>query len=234
MKLAWATTSARRWGVSLFRRPSSCLPPEWKVPPFGFGSFVGRDDLGAPLGCCPISPPKIGFFSNGPGPGRRVTLPAAAKSPKRRRRTAQNERSALIFAFPPVPHYGGRSPGRLCIISGAQNLSNILNSCRATGPWVCKNCHRCGSASAPGFADPTEPVRTLAGGPRGPPLPNPARPPCKRPTPPVRGPIPPLRGKCPEGTKGVGRWPKAKGGRGGSRRSRVGDSASASGFACRN
>ena len=166
MKLAWATTSARRWGVSLFRRPSSCLPPEWKVPPFGFGSFVGRDDLGAPLGCCPISPPKIGFFSNGPGPGRRVTLPAAAKSPKRRRRTAQNERSALIFAFPPVPHYEGRPPERLYLISGAQNLSDTLNFRRATGPWVCKNCRRCGFASAPGFAEPTEPVRIPAGGPK--------------------------------------------------------------------
>ena len=28
-----------------------------------------------------------------------------------------------------------------------------LNSRRATGPWVCKNCCYCGSVGAPGFAD---------------------------------------------------------------------------------
>ena len=35
-------------------------------------------------------------------------------------------------------------------ISGAQNLSDDLNSHRATGPWVCKNCGWCGSVPAPG------------------------------------------------------------------------------------
>ena len=55
--------------------------------------------------------------------GRRVTFPAMGKSPKDRRGTAQDERSALIFALPPVPHYGGRVPEGLCVISGAQNLS---------------------------------------------------------------------------------------------------------------
>ena len=44
-------------------------------------------------------------------------------------------------------------------ISGAQNLSGYLNSRRATGPWVCKNCRGCGSVGAPGFAEPTLPVR---------------------------------------------------------------------------
>ena len=44
--------------------------------------------------------------------GRRVTFPAMGKSPKDRRGTAQDERSALIFAFPPVPLYGGRAPDR--------------------------------------------------------------------------------------------------------------------------
>ena len=38
-----------------------------------------------------------------------------------------------------------------------------LNSRRATGPWVCKNCRWCGSISAPGFDEPTLPVRILAG-----------------------------------------------------------------------
>ena len=57
--------------------------------------------------------------------GRRVTFPAMGKSPKDRRGTAQDERSALIFALPPVPHYGGRVPVRSCNISGAQNLSGF-------------------------------------------------------------------------------------------------------------
>ncbi len=64
------------------------------------------------------------------------------KKPKDRRGTAQDECSALIFALPipsglrpspldkgsrpPVPHYGGRVPARLCKISGAQNLSGDL------------------------------------------------------------------------------------------------------------
>ena len=38
-----------------------------------------------------------------------------------------------------------------------------LNFSRATGPWVCKNCRRCGSTSAPGFAEQTLPVRILSG-----------------------------------------------------------------------
>ena len=58
--------------------------------------------------------------------GRRVSFPAMGKKPKDRRGTAQDERSALIFALPPVPHYGGRVPARLCKISGAQNLSGDL------------------------------------------------------------------------------------------------------------
>ena len=45
------------------------------------------------------------------------------KKPKDRRGTAQNERSALIFALPPVPRYEERPPGKRRFISGAQNLS---------------------------------------------------------------------------------------------------------------
>ena len=48
---------------------------------------------------------------------------------------------------------GGRVPVEFCRISGMQNLSGTLNSRRATGPWVCKNCRWCGSTSAPGFAE---------------------------------------------------------------------------------
>ena len=32
---------------------------------------------------------------------------------------------APIFAFPPVPRYGGRAPERLCVISGAQKWSGF-------------------------------------------------------------------------------------------------------------
>ena len=85
--------------------------------------------------------------------GRRVTFPAMGKSPKDRRGTAQDERFALIFALPPVPHYEGRKLESVSGISGAQNLNDTLNSRRATGPWVCKNCRWCGSTSAPGFAE---------------------------------------------------------------------------------
>ena len=33
---------------------------------------------------------------------------------------------APIFAFTPVPRYGGRAPERLCVISGAQKWSGFL------------------------------------------------------------------------------------------------------------
>ena len=107
--------------------------------------------------------------------GRRVSFPAMGKKPKDRRGTAQDERSALIFALPipsglrpspldkgsrpPVPRYGGRSSESLYIISGAQNLSGCLNSRRATGPWVCKNCRCCGSIHAPRFSSQQHRVR---------------------------------------------------------------------------
>ena len=38
-------------------------------------------------------------------------------------------------------------------ISGAQNLSDSLNSFRATGPWVRKNFRWCVSTAAPAFAE---------------------------------------------------------------------------------
>ena len=74
--------------------------------------------------------------------GRRVTFPVMGKSPKDRRGTAQDERSALIFAFPPVPPFMG---GVLLIgesgITGAQSIGVLgCDSFRTTGPWVCKIC----------------------------------------------------------------------------------------------
>ena len=88
-------------------------------------------------------------------PAGRGTFPAMGKYPKDRRGTAQDERFALIFALPPVPHYEGRKLESVSGISGAQNLSDTQNFRRATGPWVCKNCRWCGFTSAPGFAEPT-------------------------------------------------------------------------------
>ena len=41
-----------------------------------------------------------------------------------------------------------------------------LNPCRATGPWVCKNCCQCGSTTAPGSAEPTVLGLLTAEGPR--------------------------------------------------------------------
>ena len=70
------------------------------------------------------------------------------------------------YSLPPGPHYGGRVPVEFCRISGAQNLSDTLNSRRATGPWVCKNYRWCSSTSAPGFSQPTLPVQIPAGDPR--------------------------------------------------------------------
>ena len=80
------------------------------------------------------------------------------KEPKDARGRAQSAETAappLPPCRPPprTPHYGERVPVRFCNISGALNLSSSLNSCRATGPWVCKNCRWCGSTSAPGFAE---------------------------------------------------------------------------------
>ena len=84
---------------------------------------------------------RLGRRLTGFRPVRRVSFPAMGKKPmaqatrsypfgtihlEDRRGTAQDERSALIFALPPVPHYGGRVPARLCKISGAQNLSGDL------------------------------------------------------------------------------------------------------------
>ena len=76
--------------------------------------------------------------------------------------TAQDERSALIFAFPRTPFTGlPLEPGKKFPARG--NLSECLNSRRATGPWGCKNCRWCGSASAPGSPEPARPVRMLSG-----------------------------------------------------------------------
>ena len=44
-----------------------------------------------------------------------------------------------IGPLSPDPFYEGRSPVLWYLISGAQNLSDVLNSRRATGPWLSQN-----------------------------------------------------------------------------------------------
>ena len=101
-----------------------------------------------------------------PGLRRRVPFSAMRKEPKNRRGRLRMSAYALIFAYPTpsvtsrhLPLTGGVGPGPLFTgdiplarqkISGAQNLSDDLNSRRATGPWVCKNFGWCGSVPAPG------------------------------------------------------------------------------------
>ena len=58
-----------------------------------------------------------------------------------------------IGPLTPGSPFTGAIPWSGQSISSAQNLSDTLNSRRATGPWVCKNCIRCGPNSAPGFAE---------------------------------------------------------------------------------
>ena len=88
---------------------------------------VGRDDSARRFtGFRPggISPPR-----------RRVSFPTMGKKPKDRWGTAQNERAALIFAFPPSPPVTGVLSSGECRPPGAENLSGRCNSSRATGPW---------------------------------------------------------------------------------------------------
>ena len=86
--------------------------------------------------------------------------------------TAPDEHFVLIVAFPRTP-FTGVIPLAWQRISGAQNLSECLNSSRATGPWVCKNFGWCGPVGAPGFTEPTLPVQIPAGGPRASPTQSP-------------------------------------------------------------
>ena len=64
-----------------------------------------------------------------------------------------------IGRFPRTPFTGDALLLIYCWISGAQNLSGGSKFLPATGPWVCKICFWCGSASAPQFTEPTRPVR---------------------------------------------------------------------------
>ena len=50
--------------------------------------------------------------------------------------TAPDEHFVLIVAFPRTP-FTGVTPWVRQKSSGAQNLSECLNSRRATGPWLC-------------------------------------------------------------------------------------------------
>ena len=62
---------------------------------------------------------------------------------------------ALACPYSPYPglRFTGVSPEKFSRISGAQNLSGLRDSRRATGPWVCKNFRWCGSTTAPGLAE---------------------------------------------------------------------------------
>ena len=72
---------------------------------------------------------------------------------------------APIFA-PPWTPFTGDPPEKFPDTSGAQNLSDLRNFSRATGPWVCKNCGWCGPTAAPGLAEPTVPDSLTTGAPR--------------------------------------------------------------------
>ena len=105
---------------------------------------------------------------------------------------------------PRTPHYGGRTPERVQKISGAQNqecLGAIPSG--PTGALVGKICFRCSSQIAPGFAEPTLPVRIPAGAPRG--SPTQKRKPCRGGgDSPYQEADSPYQGEMAEGQKGVG------------------------------
>ena len=91
--------------------------------------------------------------------GRRASFWMPRKKPKRHQGAGSDGHCVPIFARPLAPLYGERPSEKFNRTSGAQNLSDTLNPRRATGPWVCKICFWCGSASAPQFTEPTRPVR---------------------------------------------------------------------------
>ena len=87
--------------------------------------------------------------------GRRVPLPMAAKEPKRPRGELRMGTLTCPYSPTPDPITGDALLVGWSGSSGAQNLSEHLNSRRATGPWVCKIYSWCGSTAAPGVVEPT-------------------------------------------------------------------------------
>ena len=95
----------------------------------------------------------------------RVTFSTMRKSPKNRRGTPQGRTSFAMSAYPRTP-ITRVTPWVRQNSPGAQNLSGVSNSRRATGPWPCKNFRCCGPAPAPGVAELVAAGTWSAGGPR--------------------------------------------------------------------
>ena len=89
--------------------------------PFPPGGENCVRSLAPPL---PGEPASLGFAGSNEGLGK--TPPG----------TAPDEHFVLIVAFPRTP-FTGVTPWVRQKSSGAQNLSECLNSRRATGPWLC-------------------------------------------------------------------------------------------------
>ena len=77
-----------------------------------------------------------------------------------------------IGPLSPDPFYEGRSPVLWYLISGAQNLSDVLNSRRATGPWVCEKLGQARFHNRACLCRANAPNANLAGGPRASPTRN--------------------------------------------------------------
>ena len=73
----------------------------------------------------------VGQTDEGTGFGLRLLCAEGILPPG----TAQDEHFVLIVAFPRTP-FTGVTPWARQKSSGAQNLSECLNSSRATGPWL--------------------------------------------------------------------------------------------------
>ena len=144
-------------GAEKFRRlPFLSLPPGGKVAPkgpdegAGFGLHLLYAGEFRRLRAASFFPSDGKETKGSPGDGSRGALRAHSRPPY------------PLWPFGPSPPDRGSRPRTPVTgvtpwtgqsIFGAQNLSDTLNSRRATGPWVCKNCIRCGPNSAPGFAE---------------------------------------------------------------------------------
>ena len=122
-----------------------------RLSPFPPGGENCARSLAPPL---PGEPASLGFA------GRDGRL---AKTPPG---TAPDEHSVLIVAFPRTPITRDALLFVVASFPARKNRVAGLNSCRPTGGWGCKNCRYCGSASAPGSAEPTVLGPLTTGGPR--------------------------------------------------------------------
>ena len=109
--------------------------------PFPPGGENCVRSLAPPL---PGEPASLGFAGSDEGLGK--TPPGTAP---------EEHRSGAPSRLTPDPITGDALLVGWSGSSGAQNLSEHLNSRRATGPWVCKIYSWCGSTAAPGVVEPT-------------------------------------------------------------------------------